>query len=219
MAESYQRQQALAHHALDALRSDHTRRGEGAGVQMWMEKACGQLCLRGAANSRFASVVESVWGMPLPVAANTASGHDHNHNHGQDHDREDNDDSSDARRRILWLGPDEWLAVCAESDLHELHAALDRQLADEHVLVSDVSHSRIVIALRGEHASEVLNKGCSLDLDPVAFKAGQCAQTMLARAHMLLHQVSDEPRYHVYAHRSFADYIYAWLDDAAREYR
>ena len=40
----------------------------------------------------------------------------------------------------------------------------------------------------------------------------------LARAHVLLHQVDDTPGYHVYAHRSFADYVYAWLHDAATEY-
>jgi sarcosine oxidase subunit gamma len=61
-------------------------------------------------------------------------------------------------------------------------------------------------------------KGCSLDLDPAAFGPGRCAQTALARAHMLLHQVSDVPCYHVYAHRSFADYVFAWLEDAAAEY-
>jgi sarcosine oxidase gamma subunit len=35
---------------------------------------------------------------------------------------------------------------------------------------------------------------------------------------MLLHQISDAPCYHVYVHRSFADYMFAWLEDAAAEY-
>ncbi|MFT5175046.1 MAG: sarcosine oxidase subunit gamma, partial [Gammaproteobacteria bacterium] len=125
----------------------------------------------------------------------------------------------DSDRRILWLGPDEWLAVCAPRDLSKLHESLRQALAGEHALISDVSHSRVVIALKGARARDALNKGCSLDLDPVAFNAGQCAQAPLARAHMLLHQISDAPCYHVYAHRSFAGYIYTWLEDAVQEYR
>jgi sarcosine oxidase subunit gamma len=214
MAEPYQRQRALDYRALDAVPRDSALRGPS--MQMWVEASSGQLCLRGNADSRFAALVESVWGTPLPVIANTVSG-DY---HGDD----DSDGQglgqgkSKSKRQILWLGPDEWLAVCADDELHSLREALHEALIDEHALISDVSHSRVVIALHGEHARDVLCKGCSLDLDPVAFKAGDCAQTSLARAHMLLHQVSDTPRYHVYAHRSFAGYVYDWLQDAAREY-
>ena len=135
---------------------------------------------------------------PLPVEANTVS-------------------RSDAVT-VLWLGPDEWLVVGALGAEPELASNLEQTLRDEHSLVSDVSHSRCIIGLAGDHAREVLMKGCSLDLHPLAFRAGRCAQTALARGHMLLHQVDDSPRYHVYVHRSFADYAFAWLEDAAAEY-
>jgi sarcosine oxidase subunit gamma len=109
--------------------------------------------------------------------------------------------------------------VCGgEDDAGALLAALEQALHGTHTLVSDVSHSRVVFALEGEHAREVLLKGSSLDLDAAAFRVDQCAQSALARAHMLLHQVSDAPGYHVYAHRSFADYVFSWLCDAAQEY-
>ena len=65
---------------------------------------------------------------------------------------------------------------------------------------------------------DVLRKGTSIDLHPKAFGPGQCAQTGIARCHMLLHQTSDEPAYDIYVHRSFADYLWRWLEDAAREY-
>ena len=200
MAEAYQRQHALAYRALDGVA--RARAQQGFGMRMWPEPAAGQICLRGDANGRFAALVESVCGVPLPVAANTVS--------------TAGDGGRD--RRILWLGPDEWLAVCADDELHTLLVALHAALAGEHSLVSDVSHARVVIALEGEHARDVLCKGCSLDLDPVAFRVGQCAQTSLARAHMLLHQIGEAPRYHIYAQRSFAGYLYSWLEDAAREY-
>jgi sarcosine oxidase subunit gamma len=37
---------------------------------------------------------------------------------------------------------------------------------------------------------------------------------MLARAGVLLHQLSDAPRYRVWIRPSFAPYLAAWLDDA-----
>ena len=33
-----------------------------------------------------------------------------------------------------------------------------------------------------------------------------------------MHQVSAEPAFDLYVLRSFADYLWAWLEDAAREY-
>ena len=88
MAEPWQRQRALDYRSLDAAPSGMTERGFG--VRMWVEKANGQLCLRGDAKSGFAAVVESVWGVALPVIANTVSGH--------------GDDRDNDRQRILWLG-------------------------------------------------------------------------------------------------------------------
>ena len=193
MADSHLRQHALAHRGLAAAQ----RSSDDPGVRLWLHEPCVQLCLRGDGGRRFSRAVSAVLGAAPPKQANTAV-------------------ESDGRR-ILWLGPDEWLVV-GSNDESELLCALEQALEGQHALVSDVSHSRVILVLQGRHARDVLNKGCSLDLDPVAFAAGQCAQAPLARAHMLLHQVTDLPSYHVYLHRSFADYGHAWLADAADEY-
>ena len=67
-------------------------------------------------------------------------------------------------------------------------------------------------------ARDLLAKGCSLDLHPRVFGRGGCAQSHLAKAQVVLHQVSDEPAFDLYVLRSFADYLWAWLEDAAGEY-
>jgi len=194
MADAWLRQHALAHRGLDA----HTPAEPAAPVRLAPAPAAAQLCLRGDGGRAFQRAVEGVLGVAAPHTPNTVAGTD--------------------TTRVLWLGPDEWLAVRDGGDATALAAALDEALAGAHALVTDVSHSRTILRLEGPRAREVLMKGCSLDLDPVAFGPGRCAQTALARAHMLLHQVNDVPGYHVYAHRSFADYVYAWLEDAAAEY-
>ena len=41
---------------------------------------------------------------------------------------------------------------------------------------------------------------------------------VLAKATGLIHQTSDAPAYDLYVPRSFAEYLWRWLEDAAAEY-
>ena len=73
-------------------------------------------------------------------------------------------------------------------------------------------------ARHAEVARDLLAKGCTLDLHPRAFKVGACAQTGLARAGAILHLVDEAPTFEITILRSFADYMWVWLADAAEEY-
>jgi sarcosine oxidase subunit gamma len=61
----------------------------------------------------------------------------------------------------------------------------------------------------------LLATDCPLDLHAREFKAGQCAQTRLAKATMTLSPLADEAGFEVIIRRSFADYLLLWLQDAA----
>jgi sarcosine oxidase subunit gamma len=114
-------------------------------------------------------------------------------------------------RSILWLGPDEWLVVGPPDD------PVAAELTGDSVV--DVSANRTTIELAGLHARDILEKGISIDLHPRAFGPGRCAQTLLARAQVVLVQVTADPTYHVLVRGSFASYLADWLVDAAREFR
>jgi sarcosine oxidase subunit gamma len=104
------------------------------------------------------------------------------------------------RRTVLWLGPDEWLVLEArEEDFPGAAAAVD------------VSANRVCLELAGTGAAEVLASGCSLDLDAVG--PGRCAQTLLARAQVILVRPELE-RWWILVRPSFAPYLRAWLEDA-----
>ncbi len=139
--------------------------------------------LRGG-GAEFRAAVAGALGFGLPEAPNTV-----------------------AAGGALWLGPDEWLLVSGEDQTGPLEEALEGQ----HCAVVDVSEARAVLELSGPGATEVLASGCRLDLDPL--RPGACAQTALARAHVLL-----EPRaggvWRLYVGRSFAAYARAWIEDA-----
>ena len=113
------------------------------------------------------------------------------------------------KRAVLWLGPDEYLVVAADGDDVS-------EVTGESVV--DVSANRTTIELSGPHARDVLEKGMSIDLHPRAFGPGQCAQTLLARAQVILRQVDEKPTYHVLVRGSFAPYLADWLVDASKEF-
>lgn len=106
-------------------------------------------------------------------------------------------------RTVLWLGPDEWLVLGGrEADFPRASA------------VVDVSANRVVFEAAGEDAAAVLATGCALDLDPSVFAPGRCAQTLLARAQVILWR-RELDRWWILVRPSFAPYVRAWLADAS----
>jgi sarcosine oxidase subunit gamma len=118
---------------------------------------------------------------------------------------------------ICWLGPDEWLLLAPPGQAGQLTAQVSDALGDEPGSVADVSAHRTTIRLSGTHARDVLAHGCALDLHPRVFGPGQCAQTLLARAGVLL-VADDDGAWRILVRSSFARYLADWLLDAAVEY-
>lgn len=102
----------------------------------------------------------------------------------------------------LWLGPDEWLVL----------GGREEDYADQPAAV-DVSANRSCLELSGEGAADVLARGCALDLHPSVFPPGRCAQTLVARAQVILYR-PEEHTFRLLVRPSFADYLRAWLRDA-----
>jgi sarcosine oxidase, subunit gamma len=114
----------------------------------------------------------------------------------------------------LWLGPDEWLVVAPPDQRQAITAALRSAVGAQDGSVVDVSANRTVIELSGSAATELLAHGCALDLHPRAFGPGRCAQTMLAKAQVIVQQTAATPAFYIYVRASFAGYLADWLLDA-----
>jgi sarcosine oxidase subunit gamma len=119
---------------------------------------------------------------------------------------------------LLWLGPDEWLVVSESQPGEEIAVRLRQALQAIPAAVTDVSDARSVFTLIGANARCVLAKGCSIDFHPRAFLRGQCVQSLLAKASVLIHARATET-FDVYVARSFADYAWAWFENAHAQYR
>jgi sarcosine oxidase subunit gamma len=108
----------------------------------------------------------------------------------------------------FWLGPDEWLVAGAPA-LEELEQAV----GPEDGAAVEVSAGRVVFELKGASAREVLASCCALDLHPRVFGPGHCAQTLLAKAPVLIAQVGDVPAYRLFVRPSLVSYVVSWLED------
>ena len=196
MADAYLRQSGLAHLKLAVRATDAP--GD-AGVAMWEVPPRTMMTLRGdPSDAAFAGAVKDVTGVDLPTEPMTAS--------------------SDGDVTILWMGPDEWLAMAPLSARMRVFGNLARALESEAALVTEIGDAIAVIGLSGPRARDALAKGCAIDLHPGAFGPGRCVRTVLAKAGVTLWQTGPAPDFEIHVHRSFAHYAWRWLEDGGQEY-
>ena len=105
--------------------------------------------------------------------------------------------------------------------------------------LTDLTGGQICIRLQGRDARNALAKGCTLDLHPRVFLPGQCAQTVLGKASMLIalsvagagssgRGDTEEGKhggpangagvFDIIVRRTFAEYAAKWLYRSAQEY-
>jgi sarcosine oxidase, subunit gamma len=119
-------------------------------------------------------------------------------------------------RAALWLGPDEWLVLGPPGAGPEIVAEYHRALEGLRRSVVDVGANRVALEVSGPRAKDVMAKGCGLDLDRRAWTAGSCAQTLLARVPVILHEREETTG--VLVRPSYSNYLVDWLLGAAAEF-
>lgn len=168
-----------------------------AGLSIREEPFLGYLNLRGQADEpAFLKAVSVAIGVDLPLEPNTTI-------------------TGDTGLTVLWLAPDEWLLITAPDTQAYMEQGLEDGFGDLFAGVTDISSGFTMVEIGGRGARELIARGCSLDLHPREFGPGRCAQTLLAKATVLIHQTDATPTFRVVVRRSFADYLWRWLEDAA----
>lgn len=170
-----------------------------AGIVFQERAFLGHINLRGdAGDPTFSSAIRTVLGVSLPLAPNTTC--------------------EAGGSTICWLGPDEWLVLTP--GLHEKRIVdeLRSALGSLYSAVTEVSGGQTMVVLRGACVRELLSKDCPLDLHLRTFPLGTCAQSRVAKAPVLLRPIEDGNTFEIVVQRSFADYFWLWLEDAAAEY-
>ena len=185
-------------HGLERFLQSQQPPGSGkAGVDARILDGVTHINLRGdVRNTEFRNCVENALGQPLPVKPNTLSNGEH---------------------QVYWLGPDEWLIVSAATDASGLAGSLQNTLKDVHAAVNDVSGGQVILRLTGDKVRDTLTKGCTIDFHTDVFNPGDCAQSGLAKASVLIACIAQPNTFELIVRRSFAEYVAQWLQHAARD--
>ena len=120
--------------------------------------------------------------------------------------------------RALRVGPGEWLVVSDERDASSLREQMQSDLAAQSIALVDLTDGMSTLEVQGPATRELLAKGCGLDLHPQSFPAGHCARTRFAQIPVIVECLDESARFGLYAARSYHNYLYAWLNDAAVEF-
>lgn len=182
-------------HGLEPLLAElGASRPADPGATVTVRRDLGYINLRGrASDASCIQSLEQAVGQPLPLEPNT---------------------SSFGQHQVFWLGPDEWAVVTPTTGAARLAKQLEDVSQDRHAAVNDLSGGQIALQLKGPNCRDLLAKGCTLDLHPSVFSVGDCAQSGLAKASVLIALTDETPTFLVVVRRSFSDYLCRWLAHA-----
>ena len=121
---------------------------------------------------------------------------------------------SNNNTRILWNGPKNWLLVSTKKEL--LKNILE-VFNETDFAVTDLSHSRAIIAIEGQDAKEVLKKGCPFNFN-ILEKNNSINSIYNGIAFTVDMLEKDPDRVRLFVLRSFGESLYHSVTDASLEF-
>ena len=122
--------------------------------------------------------------------------------------------SSNSDTRILWNGPNNWLLV---SHKKELLKEILEKFDEANFAITNLSHSRTIIELEGEHAKEVLKKGCPYNFNEL--KKDNCLNSTFNGMSITVDLLNNNPnKIRIFTLRSFGESLYHSITDSCLEF-
>ena len=120
---------------------------------------------------------------------------------------------SNKETRILWSAPRTWFIISKKENIIN---NIKEKCTDENFAITDISHSRAVIQIKGLQAREILKKGCPLNINE--FKTNNCAGTVFHGISIVVDLIDNNPdTFNLLTLRSFGESFYHHITDAALE--
>ena len=122
--------------------------------------------------------------------------------------------TSNENTRILWNAPSTWLVISKKTNILN---SINEKCNNENFAVTNISHSRAVIQIKGFHSKEVLKKGCPINFNE--FKKNDCAGSVFHGINFVVDCIDEEPHtFNLFILRSFGESFYHHITDAALEF-
>ncbi|UTT87232.1 sarcosine oxidase subunit gamma family protein (plasmid) [Vibrio pelagius] len=167
------------------------------GVILKEIKLVGHLTLRcNPEDKQVVEAVSSILGFPLPFEPLTST--------------------EKGEYAARWISPDEWLITVPGLAAFDVESAFREQVKGHYSLVNGSGGSTI-LELSGLHAVDVLKKSTPIDLHLDEFPVGKVVSTVFAKSGAIIRRI-DVNKFELVVRRSFADYIWLWIQDASLEF-
>jgi len=122
--------------------------------------------------------------------------------------------SSNKETRILWSAPNTWLVISRKENILKM---IKEECSSDNFAITDISHSRAIIQIKGSQAKNILKKGCPLNFNE--FENNNCAGTVFHGINIIIDFVSNNPdTFNLFTLRSFGESFYHHIADAALEF-
>jgi heterotetrameric sarcosine oxidase gamma subunit len=122
--------------------------------------------------------------------------------------------SSNKDTRILWSAPNTWLVVSRKKDIIK---TIKKKCSNEDFAITDISHSRSTIQIKGPKAKEVLKKGCPINFNE--FEKNNCAGSVFHGINIVIDCIENNPQtFNLITLRSFGESFYHHVTDASLEF-
>ncbi|UTW10264.1 sarcosine oxidase subunit gamma [Marinobacterium rhizophilum] len=167
------------------------------GVTLQEHKLLGHLVIRGSQdNAAFLAGARAVLGVDLPTQPLTSA--------------------EAGTLSVRWIAPDEWLVILPGLEAFELENRL-REAMSGHIAIVNVSGGQTVLELSGADARAVLKKSTPYDVHDRNFPVGKVVTTVFAKSQAVIRRTGEQS-WELVIRRSFADYLWLWLQDACAEF-
>ena len=122
--------------------------------------------------------------------------------------------SSNRETRILWSAPNTWLVISRKENILKV---IKEECSSDNFAITDISHSRAIIQIKGLQAKDILKKGCPLNFNE--FENNNCAGTVFHGINIVVDFVGKNPdTFNLLTLRSFGESFYHHITDAALEF-
>jgi len=121
---------------------------------------------------------------------------------------------SNKQTRILWNAPRTWIIL---SNKENIIKNIKQNCIETDFAITDISHSRAVIQIKGIHAKEILKKGSPINFNE--FGVNKCVGTIFHGITIMIDLISNDPdTFNLLVLRSFGESFYHHITDAALEF-
>jgi len=122
--------------------------------------------------------------------------------------------SSNADTRILWSGPNTWLVI---SKIENIIEKIKKSCSNEDFAVTDISHSRAIMQIKGIEVKEVLKKGSPINFNE--FNKNICVGSVFHGINIVIDCIDDQTNtFNLLTLRSFGESLYHHITDASLEF-